>query len=160
MIFVLELPQDAAPRAWFAYDGVDLLRKVAAADPLPLWQIHDRVTPRELLDMVDATPATPEVRQRHPALCALADAHGWDGVLYRADYLSGQGCYSAAAVSEAEAAVAALAARGPCRVYWSESEATAAFERICHPDWQGGGWRARHALREQLLALEVLADDL
>jgi hypothetical protein len=46
-----------------------------------------------------------------------------------------------------------------CRIFWSEAEATAAFERGADPLWQGDGWRARLALREQLLATEVLADD-
>lgn len=55
---------------------------------------------------------------------------------------------------------AALHAAGRCRVYPDESAALAAFERADHPDWQGPGWRARWALREQLVALEVLADDL
>jgi hypothetical protein len=52
-----------------------------------------------------------------------------------------------------------LRERGECRIYWTESEATAAFERAADPAWQGEGWRARWALREQLVALEVLADD-
>jgi hypothetical protein len=51
-------------------------------------------------------------------------------------------------------------AQGDVRVFWSESEATAAFERSEDALWQGTGWRARWALREQLVALEVLADDL
>jgi hypothetical protein len=55
---------------------------------------------------------------------------------------------------------AALRARGDCRICWDESEATAAFERTQDPAWQGPGWRARWALREQLIATEVLADDL
>jgi hypothetical protein len=55
------------------------------------------------------------------------------------------------------------AADGPedrCRIYWSEAEALSAFERTADPLWQGRGWRARLALREQLVATEVLADDL
>lgn len=55
---------------------------------------------------------------------------------------------------------ASLRARGECRIYWSEAEATAAFERTHDTAWQGAGWRARWALREQLVATEVLADDL
>lgn len=47
-----------------------------------------------------------------------------------------------------------------CRIFWNEAEATAAFERVDDPWWAGAGWRARHALREQLVATEVLADDL
>lgn len=54
----------------------------------------------------------------------------------------------------------ALFAAGRCRVFADESAALTAFERADDPAWQGDGWRARHALREQLVALEVLADDL
>lgn len=46
-----------------------------------------------------------------------------------------------------------------CRIFWTEAEATAAFERSADPMWQGAGWRARLALRDQLVAMEVLADD-
>ena len=56
--------------------------------------------------------------------------------------------------------MAELHAAGRCRVFADESAALAAFERADDPDWQGEGWRARWALREQLVALEVLADDL
>jgi len=159
MIFVVELPADAEPRAWFAYDAGDLLRKVAAGDPLPAWQVHDCISLRELLDLDDETPDSPGAEQRHPALFALAAQHGWEAKLYRADHLLPPGSYRAEPVSEAEAAEAALRARGPCRIYWSEAEATAAFERRDDPAWQGSGWRAHQGLREQLVALEVLADD-
>ena len=159
MIFVIELPASAEPRAWFAYDATDLLTKVAAADPLPLWQIHDCISARELLELADETPAAPGIETRHPAVCALAAEHGWDRPLYRADHLLAPGTYRTEPVSEAAAAEAALRARGEGRIYWSEAQATAAFERADDPAWQGGGWRAHRALREQLIALEVLADD-
>jgi hypothetical protein len=55
---------------------------------------------------------------------------------------------------------AALRAWAPHRLFWNESDALAAFERADDADWQGAGWRARWALRDQLIALEVLADDL
>ena len=87
MIHVLELPQGAAPRAWFAFDVDDLRRKLEGS----------------------------------------------------------------------EAAV--LHAQGRCRVFHDEAAALAAFERTDDPAWQGEGWRARWALREQLVALEVLAED-
>lgn len=88
MIHVLEMPVDAPPRVWFAFDADDLARKLDASD------------------------------------------------------------------------VAELHAAGRCRVFADESAALAAFERADDPDWQGDGWRARWALREQLIALEVLSDDL
>jgi hypothetical protein len=160
MIFVLELPAGAAPRAWFAFDDADLLSKVAAGDPLPWWRIHDRVTPRELLDLADTTPEAPGIEAAHPAVCALAALHGWDTPLYRADYLHEPGSYRSEIVEEGAAAAAALGARGDHRIYRTEAEATAAYERAGDPLWAGAGWRARLALREQLLALEVLADDL
>ncbi len=59
----------------------------------------------------------------------------------------------------AQLAEATLRARGAARIYWDEAEAMAAFERGADPIWQGDGWRARWALREQLVATEVLADD-
>jgi hypothetical protein len=107
MIFVVEQPSAGDPRAWFAFDQEDLLRKVAATD-----------------------------------LEGLRQAHAARGDL-----------------SPAELATAALSAHGNCRIYWNEAQAMAAFERRDDPAWQGQGWRAHRALREQLLALEVLADD-
>lgn len=60
----------------------------------------------------------------------------------------------------AEAAVHALLGHGDCRIWWTEFDATAAFEKLDDPLWAGSGWRARWALREQLVELDVLADDL
>ncbi|MBX3605914.1 MAG: hypothetical protein KF788_11600 [Piscinibacter sp.] len=88
MIYVLEMPPQATPRAWFAFDAQDLQRKLEGS------------------------------------------------------------------------AAGELFAQGCCRVFADESAALAAFERADDPAWQGDGWRARWALREQLIALEVLADDL
>jgi hypothetical protein len=44
-------------------------------------------------------------------------------------------------------------------VYWNEAEAVAAFEGGDPLIAGKAGWRARRALYEQLVALEVLADD-
>lgn len=42
MIYVLEMPEGAEPRVWFAFDGDDLRRKMASAGgppdcPMHLW---------------------------------------------------------------------------------------------------------------------------
>ena len=87
MIFVLEQPEGAPPRVWFAFDVDDFERKLLDGD------------------------------------------------------------------------AAELHAQGRCRVFPDESAALAAFERVADPAWQGEGWRARWALREQLVAMEVLAED-
>ncbi len=87
MIFVVEQPEGAAPRAWFAFDVDDFERKLGGSD------------------------------------------------------------------------AAELHAAGRCRVYADEAAAMAAFERVDDPAWAGEGWRARWALREQLIATEVLAED-
>lgn len=63
-------------------------------------------------------------------------------------------------LAAAQAADAALRAQGDCRIWWTEHQASAAFEDAADPLWQGEGWRARRALHEQLVALDVLADDL
>lgn len=83
MIYLLELPDDAPPLAWFAFDADDLQRKLAARGGLPD--------------------------------CEL-------------------------------------------RLWQDEQSAILAFEDDAEPIWQGAGWRARLALREQLIATEVLAD--
>lgn len=52
-----------------------------------------------------------------------------------------------------------LRARGDCRIDWDEAQAMAAFDRRDDPAWLGAGWRTHRALREQRLALRILADD-
>lgn len=165
MIHVLEMPEHGEPTAWFAYNDDDLAIKVAAGDALQDHEIFDVLTPRELLEVVGHADLTPEARTAFPAICALGDAHGWDTVLYRADHLLGRGVFSPTPVQSREALVAALNARATPdrpmrhRIYWTDAEAMGAFEGadplICEP----AHWKARHRLREQLLALELLADD-
>ncbi|MDF1484092.1 hypothetical protein PY257_02655 [Ramlibacter sp. H39-3-26] len=160
MIYVVELPEQGDPRAWFAYDDEDFARKVAASDPLQAWEIHDRLTARDLLDANGAAPDDPAARGRFPAICALADEHGWDTPLYRADHLLGRGVLRVELVSEREALTAALSVRagGRC-IYWSDRDAIGAFEGADPRIAGKAHWRARRALYEQLVALEVLADD-
>lgn len=161
MIFVVEQPEQGAARAWFAYDEADFLRKVCAQDPLPDWQVYDVATPRELLELTDRTPDSADARSACPAICALADAHGWDTPLYRADHLLGAGQFRPELVGVLDAGLAALTQRGgQWRVYGSEQVAMAAADQPDALYDTPTGWRARWALREQLIAVEALADDL
>lgn len=156
MIYVVEFPRQGRATSWFAFDGADFARKVYATDAREQWAIFDVVTARELLEGLGKTPESGEARSEFPAICALGDAHGWDTPLYRADYLLGEGSLQAEAVAESAACVAALAQRAQtCRIYWSDAEALAALERDPIFDSREGFW-GREALREQLVALEVL----
>ncbi len=156
MIYIVEFPEQGRASAWFAFEQQDFVRKVCAGDARHDWEIFDVVSPRELLEMLDTTPEAAGVRDQFPAICSLADLHGWDTALYRADYLLGAGVYQAEAVSESAACAAALAQRVKAiRVYWSDTEATAALENDPIFDSRDGFW-GREALREQLIALEVL----
>ena len=83
MIYVLELPKGADPRAWFAFDAEDLQRKM------------------------DAQGGVPD--------CEL-------------------------------------------RLWQDEMSAILAFENDAEPAWQGVGWKARLALRDQLVATDALSD--
>lgn len=47
----------------------------------------------------------------------------------------------------------------PIQLWPDEESALMACENDAEPLWQGDGWRARWALREQLIATEVLAED-
>jgi hypothetical protein len=156
MIYVVEFPEAGRAHAWFAFDADDFARKVYASDKREEWEIYDVVTVRELLEGVGETPESPTANAKFPAIYHLGKRHGWDTHLYRADFLLGAGCFQPEAVSESEACAAALAQRVKlCRVYWSDSEATAALEG--EPLFEGReGYWGREALREQLVALEVM----
>lgn len=159
MIYVLELPDQRPPRAWFAFDGADLLRKVAAATGVPAWSIWDRQTPRGLLTLFDERTDSPGVAQRLPVIVELGIASGWDTPVFRADHLPGRQGYSDRPVSLAQACEARLRVQGDCRVWWTEEQAVLALESDNDPLWTAAGWRAQAALREQLVATEALCDD-
>lgn len=161
MIYVVECRPDRAPSAWFAFHLADLMRHVAADDALQEWEIHDEVTPRALLDSLGHERVDEHARKAFPSVCALGDEHGWDTTLYRADYLLGRGVLRTQPVDPREALLAALNARaGECRVYWSDGEALHATEGadpwLCEP----ARWAARAELQQQLLSVEVMADNL
>lgn len=161
MFYVVHAPSSGEPRAWFAFDADDLLRKVAAGDARPAHEIWDRASARELLALFDEAPSGEAVAQRFPGLCAMARAVGWDTPLYRADYLQTPGLYAPEPVAPADACRAALRARGgDWRFYDGEAQALDAVDRPDALFDRPGGWRARHALRQQLIAVEALADDL
>lgn len=156
MIYIVEYPGGARAHAWFAFDTEDLARKLAVADGRPEAAIHSEISVRELLAAVGEAPETPSVPARFPALRALGELHGWDTTLYRADDLLGEGVLRPEPVSEAEALTAAIARRaGRCRIFWSDTEATAALEGDPEFQTREGYW-GREALREQLVALEIL----
>lgn len=156
MIYIVEFPEQGRAHAWFAFEQQDLIRKIYAADTRKEWEIFDVVTARELLELLGKTADTPEARDEFPAICSLGDEHGWDTPLYRADYLLGAGVFQAEAVSETDACVAALARRSQaCKIYWSDTQATAALENDPVFDSEAGSW-GREALRDQLVALEIL----
>jgi hypothetical protein len=158
VIYVLEMPEGEQPRAWFAYDEADFVRKVAASDALDAEEIHDVSTPRELLGFAGPTPDA-VTRAQYPSICAIGDAHGWDTPLYRADYLLGRGVCQPEVVTRRDASEAALQARGDCLVYWNDRDAIGAFEGADSRLAGASRWHARRALYEQLVALDVLADD-
>jgi len=160
MIYVVELPEPGDARAWFAYDDDDFARKVAASDPLKPWEIHDELTARDLLDASGHALLDARARECFPAICALGEEHGWDTPLYRADHLLGRGVLRTEPVAERDALAAALAARGGATcIYWNDRDAIGAFEGA-DPRLAGEShWWARRALYEQLVELEVLADD-
>lgn len=163
MIFVVEVPPDAEPHAWFAFDDDDLLRKVAVSLKQEPWDIWDSRSARELLELFDETPEAAGVAERYPGICVLGQEFGWDAPLYRADALAAeaeQGLYSPEPVTPLQACLAALkAAPGDMRLYRDEDTALHAVDAADPLYDRPGGWRARWALRQQLIAVEALADD-
>jgi hypothetical protein len=169
MIFVVEVPHVGDAHAWFAFDGHDLLSKVAVGDTLQPWEIHDVTSARELLEMVGQDGDTPQAREAFPGICRLVDEYGIDTDLYRADYALERGCYQPEPVAVEAACEAALAHRKRAveeggmlkdfRILWSEEEAVLASENADDPFFADrAAWRSLYALREQLLALDVVAE--
>jgi hypothetical protein len=169
MIYVIEVPHQGDPTAWFAFNGEDLLNKVAVNDTLASWEVYDCSSARDLIEMVGQEAESAQAESQFPGICRLAKEFGWDTPLYRADYLLERGAYQPEAVSIEAACEAALKKRVTAepadgalkdlRIYWSDPQAVLATEGA-EPMFQAqGGWRALHVLREQLLSLEVLAEN-
>lgn len=161
MIYVVEVPAQGEARAWFAFDEGDLLRKVAAGDRRAPHEIWDSASARELLDVFDERPDGAGVAARYPGIHALGIEFGWETPLFRADYLREPGLYAPEPVRLIDACRAALRARGgEWRFYEGEQHALIALDKADALFDRSGGWRARWALRQQLIAVEALADDL
>jgi hypothetical protein len=159
LILTLEVPLTGRPSCWFAFDEEDFIRKVRQGRPAaPV--IFDVSTPRELLANAERAPVSGERALKEAQGRALTAAHGADATVYRADYLLAPAHYQTEAVSEFVAHVAA-AAHGlkACRVYYDEEQA---MDALLQDSLYAGeaGFYAHMALREQLIALEALADDL
>ena len=160
MIYVVEVPPEGEPQAWFAFDADDLMRKVADGDSRASHEIWDCASPRDLLELFDETPESAGVAERFPGICTLGREFGWETPLYRADYLQEPGLYGLAPVRPIDACYAALRARGgQWRMYEGEETALVAADAPDPLYDEGKGWRARWALRQQLIAVEALADD-
>lgn len=160
MIFVVEAPPQGEPQAWFAFDEDDLLRKVSLALKQEPWDLWDCRSARELLELFDETPEAAGVGERFPGICVLGEEFGWDTPLYRADAVLEPGLYQPEPVAPLQACLAALKqAPGDMRLYRDEETALHAVDAPDPLYDQPGGWRARWALRQQLIAVEALADD-
>jgi hypothetical protein len=136
------------------------MRKVHAAKTGSKQIVYCATTAREQLDKLGAALDNPDADAERNLLLRLIEQHGGDTVLYRADYLLGSAVYQTEAVSELDACVTALAADLKlCRIYGSETAAVNALynDPIFDPTDE---FYTHMALREQLIAMEVISDDL
>jgi hypothetical protein len=160
MIYIVEFPHQGRPHAWFAFDRDDFVRKVQATRAREGWVIFDAQTARERLATSGMSPETADVAQTHPDLSELARAHGWDTPLYRADHVFGQGVLQTEPVDVFDASVAALAQNlKTCRIHLSDEQAIAALYRDPLYDPKDGFY-AHMALRQQLIAMEAMEEDI
>ncbi len=160
MIYIVEFPRQGRAHAWFAFNRDDFVLKVRAARAREGWIIFETLNVRERLAARGLTPDTPDAARAHADLFELARVHGWDTPLYRADPVLGQGVLQAEPVGEFDASVAALARDlKACRVYLDDEGAIEALQRdpLLDPN---GGFYAHMALREQLIAMEAMGEDM
>lgn len=160
MIYVVECPHAGRAHAWFAFDRDDFVRKVCATRGREDWVVFEALSARERLAARGMTPEAPDAALAHADLFELARAHGWDVPVYRADPLLGLGVLQADPVDVFDASVAALARElKACRVHLSDEQAIAALQRdpLYDPD---EGFYAHMALREQLIAMDAMEEDI
>jgi len=160
MLYVVEIPHEGRPKSWFAFDQADLMRKVYAAKTESNQTVYGTTTAGEQLEKLGAATGNPDADAERSQLLKLIEQHGGDTVLYRADYLLGSNVYQAEAVSELDACVTALATDLKlCRIFGSETAAVNALynDPIFDPNKE---FYNHMALREQLIAMEVISDDL
>lgn len=158
MIYVVEFPHAGRAHAWFAFDRDDFVRKVRATRAREDWVVFEALSARERVAACGTD--TPDAAQAHADLFELARTHGWDAPLYRADPLLGPGALQADPVDAFDACVAALAHDlQACRVHLSDEQAIAALQRdpLYDPD---EGFYAHMALREQLIAMDAMEEDI
>lgn len=138
-IYVVEIPHQMPPVAWTARDESELIRRVMAADLSGV--VYERTTVRELVDAYG---------EDDEQVAELARRHDPETVLYRADYLIGEGEYTTEVVSEYDAAVAAIGHDlHNVMIFSSEAEARAALD--ADENWEiHQGSKAREALRDLL----------
>ena len=158
MIYIVEFPRQGRPHAWFAFNRDDFVRKMRATRAHEGWVIHEARSVRERL--ADCGTDTPDAARTYAGLLDLARVHGWDAPLYRADHVLGQGVLQAEPVDAIDACIAALAHDlKTCRVHLSDEQALAALQRdpLYDPD---EGFYAHMALREQLIAMDAMEEDI
>ena len=109
MIYTVEVPSPGKANAWFAFDQGDFVGKVHAAKATDDWTIYATTTPRQQLELIGDTAESSAAREAYAWIFKLAEEHGWDTLLYRADYLLSHGLFQTEPVSEFEACVAAVA---------------------------------------------------
>jgi hypothetical protein len=160
MILTVEIPHAGKPHCWFAFDEDDFIRKVNVSHGDVTGVIFSVNTPRELLAAHGLIPDAVGLRDTQPEILALGSEYGWDTPLYRADYLLAPGLYQADEVLEFVAHVGVLAnTLKACRIYRDEEQAMdALYKDALYAGKEG--FYAHMALREQLIALEVMSDDL
>ena len=129
--------------------------------PCPEWEVFDVMTPRELLELSDRTPESADARSVSPAVCELAEQHGWDTPLFRADHLLGAGTLRPEPVTPMEAGLAAAAApwRAVARLWQRRHRDGRRRSPGCALRCAPVAGARAGALREQLVAVEALADD-
>ena len=158
MIYVVQMPRSGRPHAWFAYDKEDFKRKVSA-DCQGSRVIYQVATARQVLSKAGLDPDWPSARTEYPEVFEAATRHGWGAALYRADYFNGDTRYTDEPIDEWEAYAAAIGhPEDDCRIYGSDESAVHAL--YYDPFYQERErFYAQLALREQLIALEVIAED-
>lgn len=156
-IYLVEIPHQFPPSVWVGTDQADIIKRANAQHDASRSgrTIFDKITSRQLLEQFGFTP-TDCPSGECEFIRELASKYGWDTRLYRADYMRGEGEYTAEVLEEYEAVLSYIGHDlHMLKIFNTDAEAIEALnnaaEWACHQ-----GLKAAAALKRALLKTSAL----
>lgn len=159
-IYIVQIPHRLPPSVCVGSDKADIIKRANAQHDASRSgrTIFEETTPRELLEQFGFTPKecpTDECKD----ILELAKKYGWDTKIYRADYMNGEGEYTAEVISEYDAVLSYVDHDlHMTKLFSTDAEAIAALNNDA--EWTvHQGLKAAEALKHALINEGALIEE-